>query len=168
MQHIVFNRTDYYAIPLALRPYYKHLGGNVYALDPKRMKVNIDRLPKWLSRGQYSANMQLIGPYYRLVTRGFLNEAVPLMELIPNVAHGIRRRYTAAAIPKATRITETTYWRLPPNERSKYQRIVIGNKVFFANTQIPTAKLAQIAKPAIRQAVVGVNRVPSGRWVEVP
>lgn len=168
MQHIVFNKTDYFAIPVALRPSYEHLGGSVYALDPHKMRINMDRLPKWLSRGQYSKHMRLIGPYYRLTTRGFLTEAVPLMELIPNVAHGIRRRYAAATMPKTTRITELTYWRLAPEERSKYKRLVIGGKVLYANTQIPTAKLAQIARPVIRQPVVGVSKVPSGSWVEVP
>lgn len=168
MQHIVFNRTDYNAIPHELRKYYKSLGGNVYALEPARLKISLDRLPKWLSREQYAANIRLVGPYYQLVTRGFQLEAVPLMQLIPKLSLGIRTQYKASTLPKTTRITETAYWQLPATERSKYQKVMVNGTVFYANKRMSLNKVATIAKPGVRPPTVGIKIPPSGSWVEVP
>lgn len=167
MKTIIFTETDFYQeVPPALRRNYQHLGGHVYALRPEYMTLEIDRLPKWLSVPQYAAFRRKIGPYYRLVTRGFNVEAVALMELIPNISYGIKRQITSPVTVKGIKLTEAEFWQLPPAEKSKYAKIRKGFQIFYVKKTAPARKQVAVRPTAIRQPTVGIKKIPIGRWVE--
>lgn len=166
MKNIIFNRNEYSQLSPKIRELYVSLGGYVYALKPRHFVLDMDNLPKWLSREQYTANRGRIGNVYTLVTRGFA-EAIPLMQLQSQLAYNIRRSYISPTIPGDMRVIEEIYHRLPASEKAGYKRVEKGALVYYTKKRTKLNQRTSIPRQAVRQPIVGIRKPPVGRWVEV-
>lgn len=167
MNNIIFNRNDYYRLSNQIRNLYENIGDDVYALKSSSFTLDIKNLPQWLSINQYNANKKLVGSMYNLVTRGFSTNIIKLMELNYATARGIKNNYASLQTPSMAIITEKTFYKLAPEEKVKYNKIVKDSKIMYVTRGIPVSNLPTISQTSVRPPTVGIKQVPQGRWVEV-
>jgi hypothetical protein len=167
MKNIIFNKNDYYSLAVQVRSQYENLGDDVYALKASNFRIDTGDLPKWLSISQYNANKRLIGSSYILVTRGFNQGIVKLMQLNYIDARGIKTNFATEPIPKGTIISEETFYRLPPADKIKYNKVVKNSKVIYVSRGVPSVNIPNLARAGVRPPTVGTKKIPIGRWVEV-
>ena len=164
---MIFNKNDYYRLPMQIKNLYENLGDDVYALKPSSFILNVKNLPQWLSISQYNANKKLVGSMYNLVTRGFSTSIVKLMELNYIIARGIKDNYASLQMPNTALVTEETFYKLAPEEKVKYNKIIKNGKIMYATRGIPAANLPTISQTPVRPPTIGIRQVPQGRWIEV-
>lgn len=167
MKNILFNKNDYFQLPVQIRQLYENIGDDVFALKTSSFKIDVRSLPQWLSVNQYTANKRLIGNYYNLTTRGFNSGIVKLMQLNYNVARGIKTDYVSVPVPNGTVISEETFYKLPANDKVKYTRIEREGKTIYVTKGKTSVNIPSISQTPVRPPTIGVKQIPIGRWVEV-